>query len=49
MKILGLILGVVTVIFGINEATVDIFDKIGSNYWLAFSAVISGEVLIGII
>ena len=31
MKILGLILGAVTVVFGVNEATVDVYDRIDSN------------------
>jgi len=47
MKILGLVLGAVTVVFGVNEATVDVYDRIGSNYWLAYSAVTSGAVIIG--
>ncbi len=46
LKILGLALGSITIIFGVNEATSDILDKIGSNYWLAYSAVASGTVII---
>ena len=42
LKILGLILAVVTIIFGANEAAIDVLDKIGSNYWLASSAIICG-------
>ncbi len=46
LEILGFALGIITVIFGANEATFDILDKIGSNYWLAYSAVISGGAII---
>jgi hypothetical protein len=46
IEILGLALGIVTVILGFNEATVDILDRIGSNYWLAYSAMISGGAVI---
>ena len=49
LKTLTLILGVVTLIFGVNEATKDVFDPIGSNYWLAYSAVISGIVIIAFV
>ncbi len=49
LKILVLILGVVTVIMGLNEATKDVLDPIGSNYWLAYSAVLSGIALIAVI
>jgi hypothetical protein len=31
-----------TIILGINEASVDALDSMGSNYWLAYSATISG-------
>lgn len=34
--------GLATIILGINEASVDAFDSMGSNYWLAYSAIISG-------
>lgn len=46
MEILGLALGIVTVILGFNEATVDILDQIGSNYWLAYSSMVSGAAVI---
>jgi hypothetical protein len=49
IEILGLVLGIITIIFGANEATSDILDKIGSNYWLAYSAVISGAAIIVIV
>ena len=49
LKILVLILGVVTVIMGLNEATKDVLDPIGSNYWLAYSAVLSGIALIAVV
>jgi hypothetical protein len=35
-------IGLATIILGINEATVDALDHMGSNYWLAYSAAISG-------
>lgn len=34
--------GLATTILAVNEATVDALDRMGSNYWLAWSAVISG-------
>ena len=34
--------GLATIILGVNEATIDALDNIGSNYWLALYAVISG-------
>lgn len=43
---LGLALGIVNIIFGVNEATVDVLDKIGSNYWLAYSSTTAGVSLI---
>jgi hypothetical protein len=49
LEILGLALGLLTVIFGVNEATLDTLDRIGSNYWLAYSAVISGGAIIVIV
>ena len=49
LKTLALILGIVTVVMGVNEATKDVFDPIGSNYWLAYSAVISGIVIIAFV
>ena len=49
LKTLIVVLGVVTIIFGLNEATKDVFDPIGSNYLLAYSAILSGAVLIGIV
>jgi F420-0:gamma-glutamyl ligase-like protein len=49
MEALGLALGIVTIILGINEATFDVLDRMGSNYWLAYSSVISGIVLISLI
>ena len=35
-------IGLVTIILAVNEASVDALDRIGSNYWLAYSATISG-------
>jgi hypothetical protein len=49
LEILGLALGIVTIILGLNEATVDILDRIGSNYWLAYCAIISGVAIIIIV
>jgi hypothetical protein len=49
LKILGLVLGIVSIIFGFNEATADVLDQIGSNYWLAYCAVISGIALIVVV
>ncbi len=49
LKILTLALGIITIIMGANEATVDQLDKIGSNYWLAYSAVLSGIAIIGMV
>ena len=49
LKTLALILGIVAIIFGLNEATGDFLDKIGSNYWLAYSSVISGIVIIALV
>ena len=49
LKILGVALGIATVILGFNEATVDILDRIGSNYWLAYCAMISGAAIIVIV
>jgi hypothetical protein len=46
LKILGLVLGIITVALGLNEATADVLDPIGSNYWLAYSAIISGAAII---
>jgi hypothetical protein len=34
--------GLATIILGVNEATIDALDNIGSNYWFAWCAVISG-------
>lgn len=34
--------GLATIGLGVNEATVDALDRIGSNYWLAWCAIISG-------
>jgi hypothetical protein len=36
------VIGVATIILAINEVTVDALDRMGSNYWLAYSATISG-------
>jgi len=47
--ILGLALGTVIIILGLNEATVDILDPIGSNYWLAYAAIISGAAIITLV
>jgi hypothetical protein len=49
LKTLIVILGVATIIFGLNEATKDVFDQIGSNYWLAYSAILSGAALIVVV
>jgi hypothetical protein len=35
-------IGLATIVLAINEASVDVLDGIGSNYWLAYSATISG-------
>ncbi len=35
----GLVVGLVTIVMGFNEATVDALDRIGSNYWLAYVAI----------
>jgi hypothetical protein len=34
--------GLATIILAVNEATIDALDRIGSNYWLAWCATISG-------
>lgn len=34
--------GLATIILGVNEAAIDALDSIGSNYWLAWCAIISG-------
>ncbi len=47
--ILALTLGIINIIFGLNEATLDILDQIGSNYWLAYSAILSGIVVIAMV
>ena len=49
LKILGLVLGAVTIILGLNEATTDVLDQIGSNYWLAYCAVISGIAILVVV
>jgi ABC-type Fe3+-siderophore transport system permease subunit len=49
LKISGFVLGVVTVILGLNEATADVLDQIGSNYWLAYCAIISGIAIIVVV
>jgi hypothetical protein len=49
LEALELALGIVTIILGLNEATFDVLDRMGSNYWLAYSSVISGVVLISLI
>ena len=33
---------------GVNQANVDILDRIGSDYWFAYSVVTSGIVVIAI-
>ncbi len=38
--------GLATIILAVNEVTVDAFDRMGSNYWLAYSAIISGIALL---
>jgi hypothetical protein len=35
-------IGLATIILAINEVSVDALDHVGSNYWLAYSATISG-------
>lgn len=42
-------IGLATVILAINEASVDVLDHMGSNYWLAYSATISGIALLFLI
>jgi hypothetical protein len=42
LNVFLLAVGLVTIILGVNETTVDAFDRIGSNYWLAWCACISG-------
>jgi hypothetical protein len=49
LKILGTSLGVVTIILGFNEATIDTLDQIGSNYWLAYASILSGAATIFLI
>jgi F420-0:gamma-glutamyl ligase-like protein len=49
LEALGLALGIVAIVLGVNEATFDVLDRMGSNYWLAYSSVISGVALIGLI
>ena len=34
--------GLATIILAVNEVTIDALDDMGSNYWLAWSAIISG-------
>jgi hypothetical protein len=34
--------GLAAIILGVNETTIDALDRIGSNYWLAWCAIISG-------
>jgi hypothetical protein len=46
LKTLALILAIVTIGLGLNEATKDVLDPLGSNYWLSYSAVLSGIVVI---
>ncbi len=46
LKTLMLILGMFTIAFGLNEATADVMDPLGSNYWLAYSAILSGIAII---
>jgi hypothetical protein len=42
LEIFLLAVGLATVILSVNEATVDVLDRMGSNYWLAWCATISG-------
>jgi hypothetical protein len=35
-------IGLATIILAVNEASVDALDRMGSNYWLAYSATICG-------
>jgi hypothetical protein len=37
--------GLGTIILGVNEVTLDAYDRIGSNYWLAYFAIVSGVVV----
>ncbi len=46
LKILGVALGIATIILGVNEATIDRLDRMGSNYWLAYGSTLSGIALI---
>jgi len=46
---LCIVLGIVTIIFGVNEATLDALDMIGSNYWLAYASTASGIIIIAMI
>jgi hypothetical protein len=46
LETLGLALGTVTIILGVNEATFDVLDRMGSNYWLAYSSIMSGVAMI---
>jgi hypothetical protein len=34
--------GLATIILAVNEVTLDALDRMGSNYWLSWSAIISG-------
>ena len=49
LEALGSALGIVTIILGANEATFDVLDRIGSNYWLAYSSIITGVAMISLI
>jgi hypothetical protein len=42
-------IGLATIILAINEASADVLDHMGSNYWLAYSATISGIAMLFLI
>jgi hypothetical protein len=42
-------IGLATIILAINEASADVLDFMGSNYWLAYSATISGIAMLFLI
>ncbi len=46
LRALVLVLALVTIILGLNEATVDALDYVGSNFWLAAAATLSGVILL---
>jgi hypothetical protein len=42
LKVFVFAIGLATIILGVNETTIDALDRMGSNYWLAWCAIISG-------